>query len=264
MSFGRVNKFLLVFCFLSLALFFQVGGAVAQTGVLLLHGKAHGTNSIDQLSNELISAGFLVEKPSSTPWSPKRIYDRTYLDTLKELDTSIEKLRAAGASRIVVGGHSIGANVALGYAANREDLAGVIIIGAGHFISGNFMGKKLKGDVSRANKMIASGKGKEKANFDDINQRKTTERSVTADIYQSWFDPDGPANIRNNTANLSVELPVLWIAGKDDKVASKVLKRLAYDKMASHPKNRFVIVDGGHKETPAKAGEIVINWLNKI
>jgi hypothetical protein len=35
-------------------------------------------------------------------------------------------------------------------------------------------------DVARAKDMIAAGKGKEMANFDDINQRKTSSREITA------------------------------------------------------------------------------------
>ena len=120
--------------------------------MLLLHGKKYGNQSISHLAGKLESAGFLVEMPSSTPWSPNRIYDRTYLETLKEMDAAVDKLKAAGATRVVVGGHSIGANVALGYAANRKGLAGLIVLGAGHFISGNFMGKKLGKHVARAKK----------------------------------------------------------------------------------------------------------------
>ena len=258
------NKVFLAFALLLAALSPLAAGAAEKIGVLLLHGKAGGNKSIYHLSGELESAGFLVEMPSSTPWSPNRIYDRTYLETLKELDGAVDKLKAAGATRVVVGGHSIGANVALGYAANRKGLAGLIILGAGHFISGNFMGRKLAGARARARDMIAVGKSKEKADFGDINQRKLISREMTAEIYRSWFDPGGPANMRKNASSLSGELPVLWVAGKQDKVASKVLKRLAYDKMLGNPKNRFVIVNGGHVVTPDKAVSTVIDWLKGL
>ena len=70
--------------------------------------------------------------------------------------------------------------------------------------------------------------------------------------------------MRNNAANLPGDLPVLWVAGKQDKVASKVLKRLAYDKMVGNPKNRFLIVDGGHKVTPDNVVSAVIDWLKGL
>ena len=70
--------------------------------------------------------------------------------------------------------------------------------------------------------------------------------------------------MRKNASSLSGELPVLWVAGKQDKVASKVLKRLAYDKMPGNPKNRFVIVNGGHVVTPDKAVSTVIDWLKGL
>ena len=43
-----------------------------------------------------------------------------------------------------------------------------------------------------------------------------------------------------------------------------MLKRLAYDKMVGNPKNRFVIVDGGHKVTPDNAVSTVIDWLKGL
>ena len=70
--------------------------------------------------------------------------------------------------------------------------------------------------------------------------------------------------MRNNAANLPGDLPVLWVAGKQDKVASKVLKRLAYYKMVGNPKNRFVSVDGGHKVTPDNAVSTIIDWLKEL
>ena len=57
---------------------------------------------------------------------------------------------------------------------------------------------------------------------------------------------------------------MLWVAGKEDKVASKVLKRLAYDKMVGNPKNRFVIVNGGHEATPDNAPSTVIDWMKGL
>lgn len=238
--------------------------AAEKTGVLLLHPKENGTKSIEYLAGVLESKGFLVEMPTSTPWSPGRIYDRTYTDTLKEIDAAMAKLKAAGAKRIFVGGHSIGANVALGFASTRKGLSGLIMLGAGHFISGNFMGKHLADDVARARQMIEAGKGKEKAEFDDINQGVTTPMDVTAEIYQSWFDRNGPANMRNNAAAMPGDVPVLWVAGENDRVASKVLKRLVYSKLPGTPKDRFEIVIGPHHKTPDNADKVVVEWLKSF
>src|SRR6185312_5330849 len=50
----------------------------------------------------------------------------------QQIDAMVAQLRAQGAQRIVVGGHSLGANVALSYAAQRGNVAGVIMIAPGH------------------------------------------------------------------------------------------------------------------------------------
>ena len=57
------------------------------------------------------------------PWSARRIYDATYDQAMDEIDASVEKLKKAGAKKIAVIGHSLGANAAIGYAARRKGLA---------------------------------------------------------------------------------------------------------------------------------------------
>jgi len=108
--------------------------AEEKVGVLLMHGK-WGTSlprsPIGKLAEALESEGYLVAAPDM-PWSRDRGYDKTYEESMSEIDEIVKELRNRGATKIVVGGHSIGANAALGYGARREGLAGILAIAPGH------------------------------------------------------------------------------------------------------------------------------------
>ena len=106
---------------------------LAGTGVVLLHGKGGTpTSMIEGLSRSRCRReGALVEAPE-LPWSARRIYDATYDQAMAEIDTAVDRLKEAGATRIVVVGHSLGGNAAIGYAARRQGLAAVVALAPGH------------------------------------------------------------------------------------------------------------------------------------
>ena len=90
--------------------------AFERVGIVLLHGKTGTPDQFETLANTLIEAGIPVEAPEMC-WSAERLYDAAFADCMKDVDTAIGYLREDGITRIVVGGHSLGALGALGYAA---------------------------------------------------------------------------------------------------------------------------------------------------
>ena len=231
-------------------------------GMVLMHGKGGATQKIDSLADALRGAGVLVETPLM-PWSRKRIYAKTYEDPMGEIDAAVNRLKAKGAKRIVVGGHSLGANAALGYGARRDGLAGVILLAYGHVPSGRVFPSKLGSSIAKAKAMIDAGNGMKTAGFGDLNQGRTPSRSVRADIYYSWFAPDGPASDKNNAGNVKNGTPVLWVSGTQDRV-SKFGKGLIYSKIPSHPKSNFVVIQSNHINTPRDSVKTVSGWLRGL
>lgn len=234
----------------------------ARLGFVLMHGKGSGTGYLDPLASTLRDVGVLVETPAM-PWSRGRIYDRTYDEALLEIDAAVARLKAKGAKRIVVGGQSMGANVALGYGARRKGLAGIVLLAYGHVPSGNYFTERLAAHVARAQSMIASGAGDRTGAFGDINQRVVVTRQVSAKIYHSWFDPDGPASDRNNAWNADPNTPILWVSGDQDRV-SRFGKRLIWSKLPGHAKSKFIVIASDHRGTLADSTDIVANWLRGL
>ena len=85
-----------------------------KVGVVLMHGKWGIPKYVSSVSNTLRRAGAIVVTPMM-PWSRNRAYAKSYEDSMKEIDMAVERLRRKGAKRIFIGGHSMGANAALGY-----------------------------------------------------------------------------------------------------------------------------------------------------
>ena len=239
--------------------------AAEKVGVLLMHGK-WGTSlpksPIGKLSNSLKRKGFIVLAPDM-PWSRTRKYDKTFDESMTEIDEKVEELRKKGATKIVVGGHSMGANAALGYSARREGISGILAIAPGHVPEVSGFQNKMDNDWIRAKEMVEAGKGKQKDKFNDFNQGKKKKMKMRAEVYLSWFNPNGPASMPVNTANLKPGAPLLWIIGKKDLMFDKG-ENYAFNKAPSNPKNAYIVVKGGHKDTPQKGKAEIINWLNSL
>ena len=234
-------------------------------GVLLMHGKAGDDRWIYPLAVGLRDAGVLVEAPSSMPWSKARIYEKTFEESMIEIDSLVEKLKAAGASKIIVGGHCFGATVAMGYAIYREGLNGLILLTPGHLTSAKRFRSFVEESVAQAEEMIRSGRGEEKAHFKDLNMGEPFTRYVSAKLYYGWFAPKGPASFAKNAQNLKPGTPLIYIvASKQKKIAKSKDPSFAFDKAPHHPNSKFVTIASDHYHIPADSLGVLVDWLRRL
>lgn len=260
-----IRLFLLLFLCAAFAFTGFPAEAQEKIGVVLMHGKggtAMERSPVGKLASKLENAGFLVIAPDM-PWSRSRGFDKTHKDSMAEIDEAVEDLKSDGATKIVVGGHSIGANAALAYGATRGGLAGVLAIAPGHIVDIEAFQNNMGSDYKRARKMIAAGKGDEEGEFKDYNQGRASTFFATADIYQSWFDPDGPANMPVNAANLKPGTPLMWIVGGNDRIVERG-EEYVFAKAPAHDKSAYVVIGGGHGATPSKGKTEIIDWLKGL
>jgi pimeloyl-ACP methyl ester carboxylesterase len=229
-------------------------------GMVLMHGKGAETRAISALGAALESAGVLVEMPLM-PWSRDRIYDKGYEESMAEIDTYVARLRKKGAKRIIVGGHSLGANAALGYGARRDGLSGVVLLAYGHVPGKAGFARKLSKSTDRARKLIAAGKGEETASFQDSNQSRGGSVTSSANDLFSWFDPNGPAVIDTNAPKVKPNTPVLCIDGSDDRWnrCDEIMELVP-----THAKNKEEMVDADHVDTPDASVKTVSEWLRGL
>jgi len=253
--------------FAAIAAMAATGSSEAQQGlsglgIVLIHGKGGTpTTGIEGLHESLKREGALVEAPEM-PWSARRIYDATYDQAMIEIDMAVERLKKAGAQRIVVIGHSLGANAAIGYGARRKGLDGVVALAPGHLPEAWALRARTGGAIANARKMIAAGKGDVRMSFPDLAQGIPFQVRATPEVYLSMFDPDGPAVMPKNAAAMG-DVPLLWIVGIADPMVLHG-KDYVYGRGIRHPKSKYLVTASMHLSTPYQARGQIISWLKGL
>jgi len=97
-------------------------------GVVFLHGKGVWAGAFDGGIPAALEAEGAVAVSPEMPWSLRRIYGATYEEAMREIDAAVAGLKGRGARRIIIIGHSLGANAAIGYAASRHEVAAVVAL----------------------------------------------------------------------------------------------------------------------------------------
>jgi pimeloyl-ACP methyl ester carboxylesterase len=231
-------------------------------GIVYLHGKAGWPGGLNGgILSTLEEEGALVAKPEM-PWSFHRRYGATYEQAMAEIDTAVAELKAKGATRIVVIGHSLGANAAIGYAARHPDLAGIAALAPGHLPETELMRSYVSDAVAHAKQLIAAGQGDVPQSFPDMAQGIPLPATATPVVYLSMFDPDGPAVIPKNAAAMG-PVPLLWVVGALDPIARRG-PEYAFNAGAKNPKSRYIKVFAGHLTTPLVARKQVVEWINSL
>jgi pimeloyl-ACP methyl ester carboxylesterase len=231
-------------------------------GIVYLHGKAGWPGGLDGgILNALEDEGALVAKPE-LPWSFNRRYAATYEQAMAEIQAAVDGLKSKGAARIVLIGHSLGANAAIGYAARHHDLAAVVALAPGHLPETERMRSFVADAVARAKQLVANGQGGVSQSFPDMAQGVPLLTHATPVVYLSMFDPDGPAVIPKNVAAMG-PVPFLWVVGKLDPIDRRG-PEYAFDGAAKNPKSKYIEVFAGHLTTPLAARRQVVDWINSL
>ncbi|MEJ2121985.1 MAG: alpha/beta fold hydrolase [Alphaproteobacteria bacterium] len=239
--------------------------AFAQTGVVLMHGK-WGTplprSPVGMLATELRSAGFRVVAPDM-PWSRSRLYDAPLSAAMREIDAAVGDLRRQGARKIVVGGHSMGANMALAYGARRSGIAGILMMAPGHRPEGGRAAQLSASGRAEARRAVAAGQNRRSVTVSDLNQGRERSLTMSARAALDYFSPSGPAVMPLNAPRLKPGTPLLWIIGERDRLVAAG-RGYVFTKVPPHPKNAYIVVRGGHRATPKIGRNEIIAWLRRL
>ena len=251
-------------CCLFLGALLLAASALAQDiGVVMLHGKWGRPSSMTQSVVHAIEwEDWSVVQPT-LPWSEDRLYDAAYSEALKQIAEEVKGLRAKGVKRVVVAGHSFGANAALAYASQGGDVDAVIVMAPGHNPRQSYESGATRTAVDQARAWVAAGKGANSLNFVDINQGRRRNLSARADVFLSYFDPEGLGDLPSSTAHIPHALPLFWVIGTQDPLYPAG-QAYAYDKTPLHPLSRYLVVDADHANTPEAAKDAIVIWLKTL
>lgn len=233
--------------------------AFERVGVVLLHGKTGSPNQFGAVADFLIESGFAVEAPEMC-WSDARLYDAPLAECFADVDGAIDRLHADGITRIVVGGHSLGALGALAYAATHPGVAGVIALGPAGDPADFNRNPAVAKSVKAAEAMVAAGDGDVPEDFTDRVMGKNFTVHTTPNAFLSFLGPDSPLAIRSTLRAL--DAPLLWVAGTRD--ANQGDAAALFKLAPPDPQSRLVKVNATHLGTPDAATTVMAEWLDAL
>jgi pimeloyl-ACP methyl ester carboxylesterase len=249
---------------LALVLFVASAAAsAAEFGAIVMHGKwGSPDQNVDAIASALTKSGYLVVSPEM-PWSRRRNYDKSAEEADAEIDAQVEKLRAGGAKRIVLVGHSMGAAYALHYA-GRTQVDAVVAIAPGHRPESPRIAQALANDVSRARDLVAAGKGAETLSFSDFNSGARRSRlTASASSFVSYFDPAGPMNMARNAGSMK-PTPVLWLVPTREESPLREGNIALFKRLPANPANQLAEPASDHLNAPQASVALAIEWLRGL
>ena len=248
------------------------GAATAEAqgaiGLIYMNGKQAPTNTpgSNDIASKGASAGIKVVVPSM-PWgqggwekisvTPDQVFGM--------IDGYASQLRAQGAQRIVVGGTSLGANVALAYAVARQNVAGVVMAAPGHNPLGSYnRNPSIKQAIEQACELAKSGQGNQSFSGLDDNQGQSLRLSTTAAVYCAWMNPRGQASMPVQARQLAANIPLMLIIGTKDPSFGAAEANI-YQPAAKNPYSKYLVIDGGeHRNTEHSASQRIIDWIKGL
>jgi pimeloyl-ACP methyl ester carboxylesterase len=233
-----------------------------------MNGKQGPTNSAgsNDIAAKAAAAGIKAIVPSM-PWGQggwEKI-SVTPDQAFGMIDGHANQLRGQGAQRIVVGGQSLGANVALSYAVARQNVAGVVMAAPGHNPFGSYdRNPSIKEAVEQACKLATSGQGDQPFSGQDENQGNSVRVSTTAAVYYAWMNPRGRASMPVQARELPASIPVMVIIGTKDSSFGFTEANI-YKPAAKNPYSKYLVIDGGdHRNTDHSASQRIVDWIKGL
>jgi pimeloyl-ACP methyl ester carboxylesterase len=193
------------------------------------------------------------------PWSLARLYDASFHDALQTLDTAAQTLRRQGCDRVLLGGHSMGANAAIACARRHASADGLMVLGPGHFPDWLHHKGISTDSLARSASAVATGE-RERLWLTDVFQGRPRPVRIPPEHYLEYFAPDGPAVMPDNCRHLQSPLPLLWVVGRAD-AHFDLGRGYAYALAPHHPASAYHEIDADHIGTPRAATQLALAWL---
>jgi pimeloyl-ACP methyl ester carboxylesterase len=235
----------------------------AEIGVVVMHGKGGNPNAwVNELAGALESEGYQVAN-LEMPWSGRRHYDVDVKAAENEVSSTLDAMRAKGARKVFVAGHSQGGWFALHYG-GQQPVDGLIAIAPGGQADSPPFLQHLGEHVGRARNMIKEGRGNEKETFADYESSwGTNSVTTTAAAYFSWFDPDG-TQTSGAAGKVRHGIPVLYVAPTRDYPGLKGRKNKDFGALPKHPMTKLYEPESSHLESPSASRREIINWIKQL
>jgi len=241
-------------------------------GYILLHGKHSGAEYAEctlALLNEYLKKDNLTDF-STWPWgvylADDKFYHKPFEYTVEQIDSAINNLKSRGATKIVLVGHSMGANAILYYITQRrQTVDGVVLLAPAHNIHLPLFAKICRWSVERAKELVAAGKGNEEAYFVDYDSRgDVLVIPCTPTNYISMLDPTGSANMVLTSKKLDWPVNMLIISGDKDPTQTYFSDTIFQNLKDKSDKLKYEVVPGDHSSVCWDYFDKITIWVNSL
>jgi alpha-beta hydrolase superfamily lysophospholipase len=256
----RIAKMIFVQLCLTLPLSAMAEISSSNIGIVIMHGKGGSPKKfVAELASSLESRGYLVAN-LEMPWSGRRDYDVSVAVAEQEVEAALSNLRERGARKLFVAGHSQGGLFALHFG-NKHVVDGVVAIAPGGNVASQLFRDKLGESVALAKKLVAEGKGEEKASLSDFESSKGAYPVVSPPAaYLTWFDPEGAMNEAKAVRNVNPAIPVLFIAPTNDYPGLRKIKQEMFDALPRNPHSKLYEPGASHIQAPSVSVGEIAEW----
>jgi len=229
--------------------------------MVLMHGKWGHPNNLAAFGRQMEPV--CDTQSMDLPWSRRRNYDQPYPVAIAEIAAQVKALRGKGYTRVILAGHSFGANAALAYMATQGDADAVVALAPGHSPENMYRRGIGKSAVDQARQLVAEGKGAEMLDMEDFNQGKSRTVRMRADVLLSYFDPEGLGHMPLSASAFKKAVPLLWVIGTRDPLYPAG-PAFAFERVPANPASQYLVVDADHASTPEVAAAQVMEWLKGL
>ena len=253
--------------FATLGLLRPSGAQAGAIGIVLMHGKQSNYRApgLQDIAYKAQSAGMKAVVPEM-PWAGSgwEKISVTPDQVFGLIDGYAAQLRGQGATRIVVGGSSLGANMALAYALARQNVAGVVMAAPGHAPGFHYRtNNAIKEAIDKAGGMVRAGQGGQPFTGPDDNQGNSMKVTTTAAVYFAWMSPRGLASMTAQAPNLPASIPLLVVIGTKDP-AFRSTEDGIYKPAAKNPYSKYIVVEASHGNTDHAASARIVDWIKGL
>jgi pimeloyl-ACP methyl ester carboxylesterase len=238
--------------------------APAKIGVVTMHGKSGSPNRfIYDLASTLGRNEMLVAN-LEMPWSGKRHYDADVAAAEKQVQDALDGLRAKGATKLFVAGHSFGGTFAF-YLGGRLPVDGVIAIAPGGAADALVTRRELADSLERARKYVAEGKGSQRVELSDYEGSRGHYPIMTVPAaFVSWFDPEGAMNQTKALRALKPDMPVLYVVPTDDYPGLLKARPRISGMLPRNAHSRTYEPASDHLNAPRNSADEIVKWVRQV
>ena len=142
---------------------------------------------------------------------------------------------------------------------------GAVAIAPGGNVATPIYRKEVGPSVEQARRLVAEGKGNEKARFSDYEGSKGTLTVNTTPLtYLTWFEPEGAMNQVKSSKAMNPQVPVLFVGPTNDYPGLVKVKHTMFDALPRNPLTRLYEPDSSHIEAPYASREEIVRWTAEV